>query len=80
MEKVEPGRAHGVRSAANDFGEIANLIGDEATLGFRSEADHRRLITNLAVWSREIRCLETQTPPSAELERASDQLFRDYFR
>jgi hypothetical protein len=80
LEKDDPDRARGVRGAANGFGEMANLLGDEATLDFRSESDHRQLQTNLAAWSREIRCLERQTLPTAELDRINEKLFRDYFR
>jgi hypothetical protein len=65
---------------ARGFGEMANLLGDEATMDFRSEAAHRQLKANLAKWSREIRCLETQVLPSPEMDRVNDKVFEDYFR
>jgi hypothetical protein len=80
LENDHPDRASGARGAARGFGEIANLLGDEATLDFRSEADHRQLKANLAEWSRQIRCFETQMLPTAEMDRISDKLFDDYFR
>jgi hypothetical protein len=80
LETDYPDRARGARGAANGFGELANLLGDEATLDFRSEADHRALKANLAQWSREIRCFDTQVLPTAEMDRANDKLFQDYFR
>jgi hypothetical protein len=80
LENTHPDRAGGARGAARGFGEIANLLGDEATLDFRSEADHRQLKANLSAWSREIRCFETQVLPTPEMERISDKVFDDYFR
>jgi hypothetical protein len=80
LEKDYPERARGARGAADGFGEIANLLGDEATLDFRSEADHRRLKANLAEWSRAIRGLKGQVLSSPEMDRINDKLFRDYFR
>ncbi len=80
LEKDHGGRARGARSAARGFGEIANLLGDEATLDFRSDAYHLRLKANLAEWSRQIRPLETQVLPAPGLDRATDKLFNDYFR
>jgi hypothetical protein len=79
QEKDHPDEARGARGAAGGFGEMANLLGDEATLGFRSEADHRRLQADLAQWSREIRCFETQEMPSPQMSQIDSKLFRDYF-
>jgi hypothetical protein len=80
LEKDYPDQARGARNAANDFGEMANLLGDEATLDFRSEADHRQLKANLAQWSREIRSFDTQVLPTAEMDRINNKMFQDYFR
>jgi hypothetical protein len=80
LEKDHPGAAYTARRTSASFGEIANLIGDEATLDFRSDADHRRLRANLADWSREIHCFDTQVLPAPELERVQVQLFGEYFR
>ena len=80
LEREHPDLAPGVRDAADGFGEVANLLGDEATLGFRSENSHRELKTNFSAWAREVRCLETQDLPSAELDRVNRKLFDDYFR
>jgi hypothetical protein len=59
---------------------MANLLGDEATLDFRSDADHRQLRTNLAAWSREIRSFETQELATNEVGRVNTKLFDDYFK
>jgi len=80
LENDHPDRASGARGAARGFGEIANLLGDEATLDFRSEADHRQLKANLAEWSREIRCFDTQVLATPEMDRINDKVFEDYFR
>jgi hypothetical protein len=80
LEHDHPDRARGARGAARGFGEIANLLGDEATLDFRSEADHRQLKANLAEWSREIRCFDTQVLATPEMDRINDKVFEDYFR
>jgi hypothetical protein len=57
---------------------MANLLGDDATLGFRTEADHRRLRANLAQWSSEIHCFDRQEMPAPEMDRTSYTLFDDY--
>ena len=80
LEKDQPNRASGARGAARGFGEIANLLGDEATLDFRSEASHRQLKANLSNWSREIRQFDTQVLPTPEFDRINDKVFGDYFR
>ena len=80
LEKDYPDYARGARGAAGGFGEIANLLGDEATLDFRSEDDHRQLRANLAEWSRAVRCFDTQVLPTPEVERTNDKVFQDYFR
>ncbi len=80
LESDHPDRAIGARSAVRSFGALANLLGDEATLDFRSEADHRQLKANLAVWSREIRCFDAQVLPTTEMDRINDKLSSDYFR
>ena len=80
LEKDFPARAGGARGAARDFGAIANLLGDEATLDFRSEGDHRQLQANLAEWSRQIRCFDTQVLATPEMDRANDKVFQDYLR
>ena len=80
LEKDHPDRANGARRAARGFGEMANLLGDEATLDFRSEADHRQLRANLAEWSRQIRCFDTQVLPTPEMDRIGDKLSKYYFR
>lgn len=80
LENDHPDRARGARGAARGFGEIANLLGDEATLDFRSEADHRQLKANLAEWSRQIRCFDTLVLPTPEMDRIGDKVFDDYFR
>jgi hypothetical protein len=59
---------------------MANLLGDEATLDFRSEAGHQRLKANLAQWSREIRCFDTLVLPTPEMDRITGKVFDDYFR
>ena len=79
LEKDYPDRVFGARGAARGFGEMANLLGDEATLDFRSEADHQQLKTNLGEWAREVRCFETQVLPTPEMDRISDKVFGDYF-
>jgi hypothetical protein len=80
LEENHPDSARGARGAARDFGGVANLLGDEATLDFRTEADHRQLKANLAQWALEVRCFETQVLPTPEMERANQKLFADYFR
>jgi len=80
LEKDHRDRAEGARGAARGYGEIANLLGDEATLDFRSEADHQQLKTNLANFARAVRCLASQDLPSRELDQANDRLFDDYFQ
>jgi len=80
LERDHAARAPGARGAARGFGEIANLLGDEATLDFRSEADHRQLKANLAEWSREIRVFEKQALSTPAMDRSTDKLFDDYFR
>ena len=80
LERDHPDRAIGARSAARGFGELANLLGDEATLDFRSEADHRQLKANLAEWSREIRCFETQVLSTPQMDRINTKVFDEYFR
>ncbi|MBZ5585081.1 MAG: hypothetical protein LAQ30_23295 [Acidobacteriia bacterium] len=79
LEKNHPREAYGARGAADGFGEMANLLGDEATLDFRSEAKHRQLKANLAVWARAIRCFEKQDLPTKEMDRANGKVFEDYF-
>jgi hypothetical protein len=80
LEKDYPDFARGARGAADDFGEMANLLGDEATLGFRTESDHQQLKANLAEWAREVRCLDTQVLPTPAMDRSSKKLFREYLR
>ncbi len=80
LEKEHPEEARRARRRAHAFGEIANLLGDDATLDFRSEADHRRLQANLAQWGEAVRCLDRQALPTPELNRATDKLFQDYLR
>ncbi len=80
LEKDYPDYARGARGAAGGFGEIANLLGDEATLDFRSEDDHRQLRANLAEWSHAVRGFDTQVLPTTEVERTNDKVFQDYFR
>ncbi len=80
LEKDHPDRASGARGTARGFGEIANLLGDEATLDFRSEAHHRQLKANLAEWSRQIHCFDRQVLPSPEMDRINNKVFEDYFR
>ncbi len=79
LEGMHPDRAGGARGAARSFGEIANLLGDEATLDFRSESAHRQLKANLAEWSRQIHCFDTQMLATPEMDRIGDKLFDDYF-
>ena len=71
--------ARGARHAADNFGEVANLLGDEATRGFRNEADHRRLKTNLAQWAGEIHCFDRQVLPTPDMDRINQKLFHEYF-
>ncbi len=78
LERDHPEYARQERNIADDFGEIANLLGDEATLDFRSEAAHRRLLANLAEWSRESQRFGAQALPSPAMDRISDKLARDY--
>ena len=80
LEKDHADMARGARGAADDFGEMANLLGDEATLDFRSEADHRLLKANMAQWARAVRCFETQTLPTPEMNTANQKVMDDYFR
>jgi hypothetical protein len=80
LEKDYPDYARGLRDAADDFGELANRLGDEATRGMRTEADHRLLKVNLALWAREIGSFERQLLPTPEMDRINQKLFRDYFR
>ena len=80
LEQDYADRARGARNTAEDFGDMANLLGDEATLDFRSEADHRQLKANLAQWSREIRCFDTQVLSTPAMDRINDKVFNDYFR
>jgi hypothetical protein len=78
LEREHPDTARAVRNAADGFGELANLLGDEATLDFRTEADHRQLKANLAEWAREI-CFESRVLPSPEMGRINTKLFDEYF-
>ncbi len=78
LEKDHPNEARGARNAARSFGEMANLLGDEATLDFRSEADHRQLKANLAQWANEVHCFDTQVLPTAAMSRINDKMFDDY--
>lgn len=80
LERDHPDLAAGARGAARGFGEMANLLGDEATLDFRSEADHLQLKANLYEWSRQILCFETQVLCTKEMGRINDKVFDDYFR
>ena len=80
LEKDYPDHARGARGSADGFGELANLLGDEATLDFRTEADHRQLKANLAQFAREIRCFDTQVLPTAEMDRINQKVFHEYFR
>lgn len=80
LEKDYPEQARSARGAVRGFGEIANKLGDEATLDFRSETDHRRLKANLAEWSRAVHSLDMNPLPSPELDRAASKIFQDYFR
>jgi hypothetical protein len=80
LEREYPDQARSARGASRDFGEIANLIGDEATLGFRTEADHRQLRENLTRWARAIAGFETQALVTPEINSATQKLFHDYFR
>ncbi|MCU0247722.1 MAG: hypothetical protein MUC42_14200, partial [Bryobacter sp.] len=74
LEKDHRDRAERARSLAGGFGEMANLLGDEATLDFRSEADHHRLQANLAAWAAQLRTLPATLLVSPELERATREL------
>lgn len=80
LERDYPDHARGARNAADGFGEVANLLGDEATLGFRSEADHRQLKANLAQWAREIHCFDRQVLSTPEMDRINQKVFQEYFR
>jgi hypothetical protein len=80
LEKDHPDYARVARAAAGDFGEMANLLGDEATLAFRSEADHRQLQANLAEWARGVRCFDGQVLPTPEFDRINKKMFHDYLR
>jgi len=80
LEKDYPDLARGARGAADGFGEMANLLGDEATLDFRSQADHRQLKANLAQWAGEVHCFDRQVLPTPEMDRINQKLFHDYFR
>ena len=80
LEPLYPDKAMGARGTARGFGELANLLGDEATLDFRSKSQHAQLRRNLADWAREVRCFERQVLPTAELDRITRQTFDDYFQ
>lgn len=80
LENHHPDLARGARGAARDFGEMANLLGDEATLDFRSDAAHRQLKANLAAWSLQVRSFDSRPLPTPEMDRINDRLFEDYFR
>jgi len=80
LEKDFPEYAERARGTADGYGEIANLLGDEATVGFRSEADHHQLRTNLSLVAREVSRFETQVLPPSEMDRVNQKLFDDYFR
>lgn len=79
LEKDFPDYADGARGAADGYGEIANLLGDEATLGFRSDAKHRQLQTNLYLIAREVSHFETQVIPTPQMDQVNQKLFDDYF-
>ena len=51
-----------------------SLVADPA------DADHRQLKANLAQWSREIRCFDTQVLSTPAMDRINDKVFHDYFR
>lgn len=79
LERAGDPHALGTRGAARGFGNLANFLGDEATINFMGDARHERLRQNLARWAAEVAKLAQTTLPSPELDQATRKLFDDYF-
>ena len=68
---LEPGTPEAARRAgsnARQWGELANRLGDDATINFASDARHRRLKENLARWA-----------DAPQRRDAEERLFQEYF-
>ncbi len=80
IERREPAVAAGVRRAVRTWGLIANFIGDETAMDYLSDARFQRFRENAARFSREVLSLQRQWLPTKELDKASNDLFDDFFQ
>jgi len=59
---------------------IANFIGDETAMDYLSDARFQRFRRNAARFSGELLSLQRQWLPTKELDKASNDLFDDFFQ
>lgn len=78
-EADAPGLAKGLRGAARGWGSLAAFLGDEACIGFVSQARHQLLRANLAEWARELRGSNDGPDSASRLGTATERLFGEYF-
>jgi hypothetical protein len=79
LEATDPVTAKGVRGAARGFGNIANFLGDDATLDFISASRHERMRHNMAAVADAARRFGRDPRDIGELGAADRKLFDEFF-
>jgi hypothetical protein len=79
LEASKPEIAAGVRRSVRAWGSVANFIGDETAMDYLSDARFARFRENVQRFSREVLALQGDWVPPESLNRATDELFADFF-
>jgi len=78
-EAADPALAERLRGSVRGWASLAAFLSDEFAVDFIPGGRHQRLRENLAVWSQAVATLAVTVQPSAELERATEKVFGEYF-
>lgn len=79
LEATDPARARGMRGAARGFGDMANFLGDDATLDFTSPARHELMRRNMAALAGAAERFGQKPGDMTELGSAFRKLFDQFF-
>lgn len=79
LEPALPNEARGLRGAVRGFGSLSNFLGDDACIGFVSDARHGRMRRHMADLSKAARGLTADLTTLRPFGAALRALFDDYF-
>ena len=79
LEATDPAAARGMRGAARGFGDMANFLGDDATLDFTSPTRHELMRRNMATLADAAARFGRNPGDIGQLGAALRQLFDQFF-